>query len=466
MTDERKRAHPYIPNSAPKVKKEMLREVGLRDVSELHEAIPDHLKFKGEWRLPLPGLSELEIRKHVGRMLSKNKTCETYLNFLGAGCWQHFVPAVCDDVNQRGEFLTAYSGGTYCDHGKMQALFEYASMVGELVEMDAVSNPTYDWTSAACTSIRMAARITGRSEVLIPRNINPDKLMALRNYAKPDLTVKTVGFDPNTGLMDLAELERMITAETAAVYVENPSYLGAIETGAAEAGSLAHGKGALFVVGVDPSSLGVLAPPVRYGADIVCGELQPLGMHMHFGGGLAGFIASSDDPRFVNEYPSYMGSIVAGVAPGEYGFGQVAFERTSYISREHGKEFAGTGNALWGITAAVYMALMGPQGFRDLGEGIMQRSHYAASVLSQIQGVHAPSLQAPFFKEFVVTFDGAGKTVGEINKALLDHHIFGGRDLTRQFPELGNSALYCVTEVLSKDDIDHLAEALRSIVGR
>ncbi|MGQ9676824.1 MAG: aminomethyl-transferring glycine dehydrogenase subunit GcvPA [Chloroflexota bacterium] len=466
MTDTRKSAHPYIPNSVPEVKAQMLREVGLRDVADLHQAIPDFLKFKGEWRLPLPGLSEHEVRRHVRAILSKNRTCESYLNFLGAGCWQHFVPAVCDEVNQRGEFLTAYTGGTYCDHGKMQALFEYASMVGELVEMDAVCNPTYDWTSAACTSVRMAARITGRNRVLVPKNINPDKLMALRNYAKPDLIVHTIGFDPETGQLDLAELEETVSTATAAVYIENPSYLGVIETGAPEVARLAHQKGALFVVGVDPSSLGVLAPPVRYGADIVCGELQPLGIHMHFGGGLAGFIASSDDPKFVNEYPSYMGSIVPGSRPGEFGFGQVAFERTSYISREQGKEFAGTGNALWGITAAVYMALMGPQGFRELGEGIMQRSHYAASVLSQVKGVNAPLLQAPFFKEFVVTFDGTGKTVGEINKALLDHKIFGGKDLTRQFPELGNSALYCVTEVLSKDDIDRLAAALESVLGR
>ena len=210
----------------------------------------------------------------------------------------------------------------------------------------------------------------------------------------------------------------------------------------------------------------MLAPPVRYGADIVCGELQPLGIHMHYGGGLAGFIASSDDPKFVMEYPSYMSGIVPGSVPGEFAFGQVAFERTSYISREHGKEFAGTGTALWGITAAVYMALMGPEGFRELGEGIMQRSRYAVNVLSKIDGLHVPVFQGPMFKEFVVDFSGTGRTVESINKSLLDHGIFGGKDLTGEFPELGNCALYCVTEVLSKEDIDKLAAALTEITAR
>jgi glycine dehydrogenase subunit 1 len=209
----------------------------------------------------------------------------------------------------------------------------------------------------------------------------------------------------------------------------------------------------------------VLAPPARYGADIVCGELQPLGMHMQYGGGLAGFIASSDDPKFVFQYPSYMGSIVPGSVPGEFGFGHVVYKRTAYVSREKGNDFEGTGAGLYGITAAVYMALMGPQGFRELGEGIMQRSHYAARVLSQIDRLSVPGFDAPFFKEFVVNFDRAGKSVAEVNRALLDNSIFGGKDLTQTFPSLGSSALYSVTEIITQADIDRLAESLRAILG-
>jgi glycine dehydrogenase subunit 1 len=456
--------YPYIPNSVPETKAEMMREIGVSSVSDLHAAIPERLRFHGDWSMEPRQASEPELKRHVKHMLAQNATCEDHISFLGGGCWQHFVPAVCDEINQRAEFLTAYATLTYNDHGKHQAMFEFASMLGELLEMDAVSNPTYDWTSAVCMSIRMAARITGRNEILLPRNINPDKLSALQNFAKPDLKLKMIGFEPSARQLNLAELDALLTTDTAAVYLENPTYLGVIETSVQQIAELAHKKGALFLVGVDPSSLGVLAPPSRYGADIVCGELQPLGIHMQYGGGLAGFIASSDDPKFIYQYPSYMGSIVPGSVPGEFGFGHCVYKRTAYVSREKGNDFEGTGAGLWGITAAVYMALMGPQGFRELGEGIMQRSHYAASVLSQIERLSVPGASAPFFKEFVLNFDRAGKTVAEVNRALLDHGIFGGKDLSRGFPELGASALYSVTEMITKNDIDQLAQSLREII--
>jgi glycine dehydrogenase subunit 1 len=456
--------YPYIPNSVPEIKAQMMREIGMKDASELHAAIPDRLRFKGELGMEPRQASEPELKRHVKSILSKNATCDNHVSFLGGGCWQHFVPAVCDEINQRAEFLTAYATLTYNDHGKHQAMFEFASMLGELLEMDAVSNPTYDWTSAACMSIRMAARITGRNEIVLPQNINPDKLAALQNFAKPDLKLNTIGFDPDTRQLDLAELERRVSASTAAVYIENPTYLGVVEASSQRIGEIAHEHGALLLVGVDPSSLGVLVPPARYGADIVCGELQPLGMHMQYGGGLAGFIASSDDPKFVYQYPSYMGSIVPGAVPGEFGFGHVVYKRTAYVSREKGNDFEGTGAGLWGITAAVYMALMGPQGFHELGEAIMARSHYAARMLSQIDRLNVPGLDAPFFKEFVVNFDCASRSVAEVNRALLDHGIFGGKDLTQTFPSLGSNALYCVTEMITQADIDRLVQSLAEII--
>jgi glycine dehydrogenase subunit 1 len=218
------------------------------------------------------------------------------------------------------------------------------------------------------------------------------------------------------------------------------------------------------VVGVDPISLGVLTPPADYGADIVCGDIQPLGMHMQFGGGHAGFIATRDEEKYVMEYPSRLFGIAPTSVPGEYGFGDVAYERTSFAVREEGVEWVGTAAALWGITAGVYLALMGPQGVAEIGEGIMTRSRYAMLEMDKIEGVKAPVFQSPHFKEFVVNFNGTGRTVTEINRALLQHKIFGGKDLSQEFPELGSSALYCVTEVHTKDDIDRLANSLKEVV--
>jgi glycine dehydrogenase subunit 1 len=461
MIKKKQTVYPYIPNSVPTVKNQMLKEVGAKSVEDFFEDIPNKLRLKKNMNLPKPLLSEYSLRKHIEGILSKNKTCQEHLNFLGAGCWQHYVPAVCDEVNQRSEFLTAYAGEPYDDHGRFQALFEYASMMGELLNMDVVNVPTYDWLQAVATSIRMASRITGRREVLVSRTISADKLSKIRDYCKPEMEIKLLDYDCETGQQDLNSLEVEISLKTAAVYFENPSYLGFVEAHGDEISKITHDHGAMCIVGVDPISLGILTPPIEYGADIVCGDLQPLGMHMQFGGGHAGFIATRDEEKYVMEYPSRLFGIAPTSVEGEYGFGDVAYERTSFALREEGKEFVGTATALWGITAGVYLALMGPQGMREIGEGIMQRSRYVMLQLSKIEGVKCPVFQSTHFKEFVVNFDGTGKPVSEINEALLKHKIFGGKDLTKEFPELGNSALYCVTEVHTKDDVDKLINALK-----
>lgn len=456
--------YPYIPNSEPSVKEQMLKEIGIDSVEDIFKEIPEHLRFKGKLNIPEPFLSEYELKRHVEGLLKKNISCKDYLNFLGAGTWQHYVPAVCDTIISRDEFLTAYVGDAYGDHGKFQALFETASMIGEIVGMDMVNTPTYDWANAIAISCRMAARINGRRQILVAGTISPGRLSVVKNYCKPEIKVEAVAFDVNTGLMDLEDLANKISDQTAAVYIENPSYLGFIEVQGEEIARIAHEAGAELIVGVDPSSLGVLAPPSDYGADIVCGEFQPFGIHMQWGGGLAGFIATRDEKKYVAEYPSLLFGLTTTLAEGEYGFGEVFYERTSYASREKGKDFIGTCAALYGIAAGVYMALIGPKGLQELGEGIMQRVQYAIDVLSEIKGIKVPVIQSPRFKEFVVGFDGTGKTVAEINKELLERQIFGGKDISAEFPVYGNSALYCITEIHTKEDIDRLAAALEDIL--
>ncbi len=464
MTEKKPIVYPYIPNSAPAAKAAMLAAIGAKSTGELYEDIPAPLRLKRLMNLPEPLPSECALTRHVEELLGRNVTCREYLNFRGAGCYQHYVPAVCDEINGRSEFLTAYAGEPYDDHGRFQALFEYASMMGELLEMDVVNVPTYDGFQAAATAIRMAARMTGRSGALVPATINPDLLSKIRDYCEPGMTITQIPFDAEKGLMDLDALRAGLTDHTAAVFLENPSFLGFVETQGHAIAKIAHEHGAECIVYADPISLGILAPPSAYGADIVCGDIQPLGMHMQFGGGHAGFIATRDEERYVREYPSRLFGITTTCVDGEYGFGDVAYERTSFAHREEGKEWVGTASALWGITAGVYMALMGPQGFAEIGEGIMQRSHYAAMRIDAIDGVKAPLFGSPFFKEFVVNFDGTGKSAAEINRALLERGIFGGHDLTHAFPELGGSALYCITEIHTKADIDRLANALEEVV--
>jgi len=459
-----KMVHPYIPNSVPEVKAKMLEEIGVNDIEELYQEIPESLRLKKEMDLPQPLLSEQALKRHVERILTKNQTCEENINFLGAGCWQHYVPAICDEINQRSEFLTAYAGEPYEDHGRFQVLFEYESLMGELLDMEVVNVPTYDWCQAASTSLRMAGRITGRQEVLISDTVSPERLLVIKNYCQPVMVLKMVNHSPDTGLMDLEDLKAKITPETAGIYFENPSYLGFIESQGEAISDIVHENKGLCVVGVDPISMGVIIPPSHYGADIVCGDIQGLGNQMSFGGGHGGFIATRDEEKFVMEFPSRLFGITKTSVEGEYGFGDVAYDRTSFGVREEGKEFVGTHAALCGITAGVFLALLGPKGIQELGKSIMQRSQYALKKLSEIKGVKAPLFKSLPFKEFVVDFKETRKKVEEINLRLRERGIFGGKDLSREFPELGSSALYCVTEVHTKEDIDTLARALKEIL--
>jgi glycine dehydrogenase subunit 1 len=468
LPEQKDRAHPYMANSTDEARRQMLNVVGVADVEELFAQIPADHRLTGELDLGPALRSEAELRRHLMTILGRNSTCEENLSFLGAGCWQHYVPAICDEIADRTEFLTSEWGTPSSDQGRTQAWFEYASQVGELVGMEFVGLPVYSWGCAAGHAVRMAARMTGRRQVLVPRATDPERLAVVRTYCgSPELAghieIVLVDHDAATGRTDLADLRAKLSERIAAVYLDTPTYLGVIESDAAEIARLARAAGAETIVGVDPISLGVLAPPGAYGADIVVGTTQPLGVHMNCGGGVGGFIATRDDERYAREYPTLQVSICDTVVPGERGFGMILFEQTSYGSREHANDWTGNSVYLWAVVNAVYMSLMGPQGFADIGATILQRSHYAAARLAELPGVEV-TWPSGFFKEFLVSFDGTGRSVEEVNRALRERGIFGGKDLSGDFPELGASALYCVTEIHTRADIDRLVEAVREVV--
>ena len=445
----------------------MMKAVGISTIMDLFEEIPDHLKYTRPLNLPEPIKDEFSIRQHMEGVLNKNKTCQDHINFIGSGCAQHFVPAVCDEVNGRGEFLTAYAAEFYADHGKWQAIFEFCSLLAELLDVDVSSGFLYDGLQAVATSLRMACRISGRNELLIPDTVSKDTRMVLDNYmagvSHPQFHIRSVRFNLKSGLMDLNDLRSKISKRTAAVLIENPSYLGFIETQAEEIGNIARDHGAEFVVSTDPISLGVLAPPSQYGATITCGDYHSLGLHMQCGGGQSGFIGTSGDMRYVTQYKDKMYGLTPTSKPGEYGFANILFDRTSFGSREKALEFTGTNNALWAITAGAYLAVMGPKGMAEVGQTIMQKAQYAASRMATIDGVRL-GFNGPFFKEFLVNFDGTGKKIADINRELLTYKIFGGKDVSAEFGALGQCSLFCVTETVTMDAIDRLIDVLDKIL--
>jgi glycine dehydrogenase subunit 1 len=434
----------------------------------LFEQIPaDHLLAK-PIELEAGIRSEFRLHRRMSELLRRNVSTADVRSFLGAGCWQHYVPAVCDEIAARSEFLTPVWGTPSSDLGRNQAWFEYAAQLGELVGMEFVGLPVYSWGAAGGHALRMAARMTGRGEVVVAGAMDPERLAVIRTLCGPrvmdrSIRLREVGFDARTGRIDLDALRSVVGGDTAAVYLENPNFLGVLEADAAGVAALSRAAGAETIVGVDPISLGVLAPPSDYGADIVVGTTQPLGVHMHAGGGVGGFIATRDDERYAREYPTLQVSIADTTEPGQRSFGMTLFHQTSYGSREDGNDWTGNSVYLWAVVNAVYMALMGPRGFAEIGETIMANSAYAADRLAGLPGVEVR--WRGFFKEFVVDFTGTGRSVAEINPALRERGIFGGKDLSADFPQLGQAALYCVTEVHTEDDIAALVAALREVTA-
>lgn len=464
MTESR--VHRYIPNSVPEIKREMMHDVGIQSTEELYVDVPKKFQLKRRLNLPKP-MSELDVRRHVESLLSKNKTGRDMPSFLGVGCWPHYVPAVVDNIIQRSEFLTSYTPyQPEISQGMLQVMFEYQSMICELTAMDVTNSSMYDWASALGEAVRMANRLNNRTEVAVPKIIHPERLATLQTYVEPvGLRINVVGYSPETGLLNLEELKRQCGDKTAVVYVENPSYLGFVETQIQEIAQITHDCGALFIVGVDPISLGVLKPPGEYGADIVVGEGQPLGNHMNYGGPLLGLFACRGEMDLIRQMPGRIIGMTTTLDENRTGFCMTLQTREQHIRREKATSNICTNEALCALASAVYLALLGPQGLRELSQTIMTKTSYAMRRLSKISGAKAPVFELPHFKEFTINFNQTGKTVQNVNEILLTQYgIHGGKNIAEEFPELGETSLYCVTEVHSKNDIDSLAQALESIL--
>ncbi|WP_159622627.1 aminomethyl-transferring glycine dehydrogenase subunit GcvPA [Ruania rhizosphaerae] len=442
--------HPYLPNSAPEVRAEMLAAVGAESVEEFYADIPAALRLTGDLDLPEPLVAEADLSRHVRGILGKNRT---RLSFLGAGTYHHHVPAVVDEVIGRSEFLTAYAGEPYEDHGRFQALFEYASLLAELLEVEVVNVPTYDSLQATATALSMAVRATGRTRILVVSDVRADVLSKVEDFIRPYATLEHV---PTVdGIADVGAVTARLGDDVAAVWVSTPSATGAVETAMTQLAEATHAVGGLLVAQTDPIGLGVLAPPAAQGADITCGDIQSLGIHAWFGGGHAGFVGVADDPRLVMEMPHRLFGLASTSVEGEYGFGDVAWDRTAFAHREEGKEWVGTAAALWGIAAGVYLALMGPQGMVELGETLLARTAYARRVLTALPGVSEAD-GAVHLREFVLHLPRpAAEVVEELRaKEIEPGVVLGEREL-----------LVCVTEMTTKDHIDLLARELSAVLG-
>ena len=455
--------YPYIPNSKLEIKKAMMKDISIEDIDKLYSDVPERFMLKRRLNLPHP-TSEYAVKHHVESLLAKNKTSRDMLVFLGAGCWPHYIPAVVENILQRTELLTSYTPyQPEISQGMLQLLFEYQSMICELTGMEMANSSLYDWASALGEAARMAMRLTNRQEILVSRIIHPERYATLETYIEPaGMCARKVDYEGTTGQLSLEDLKTKISNKTAAVYIENPSYLGFVETQGEEIAKIAHDNGALFIVGIDPISLGLLKPPGSYGADIVIGEGQPLGNNMNFGGPLLGIFACRDSTAMIRQMPGRIIGMTTTQDKSAKGFCMVLQTREQHIRRQKATSNICTNQSLCAAASAIYLTLLGPNGLKELGEAIVLKSHYAMKRLSEIEGIKTPVFQSFHFQEFTVNL--VNRRVGDVHERLLRCNVHGGKDVSEEFPEMGQTALYCVTETHSKENIDTLADSLDEIL--
>jgi glycine dehydrogenase subunit 1 len=460
-------SHPYLPNSAEQTRRKMFEVVGISDIEELYSDIPRTVRLKEPLKIPRQR-SQIEVEKEIRELLGKNTSADEALSFIGGGVWNHYVPPAVDEIASRTEFLTSYTPyQVEISQGMLQTLFEYQSMICELTGMSVANASLYDWASSIAEAARMATRVTNRNLILVPKIIHPERLQTLKTYSEPaGIKVEQIGYIKETGQLDMADLKSKLSPQTSAIYIENPSYLGFILEDVEEISRLCKSNGSLFIVGVDPISLGILKPPGDYGADIVVGEGQPLGNHMNFGGPLLGIFACRDDMNLIRHMPGRLIGMTTTTDGAQRGFTMALQTREQHIRRERATSNICTNESLCAVAAAVYMALMGRQGFRDLATEIIYRSTYAQRKIGSITGVRSPLFASKHFKEFVANFDSTGLPASRILRTLRGSGIQAGIPISSDFPEFGESILICVTEKHSLKDIDRLASALEECARR
>lgn len=434
----------------------MLAAIGASSVQELFDTIPSAVLESADFSGVAPALDDISLRKHLIALSSKNADMDRYPCFLGAGIYDHYIPPVVGHVTGRSEFYTAYTPyQPEVSQGVLQSIYEFQTLVSRLTGMEVANASLYDGATALAEAVLMACDLTKRRDVVVAQTVHPAYRQTLRTYMEAFAdSVKEVPYVSATGAIDLDALTQTIDDHTACVVVQYPNFFGTIEDLRTLA-DVAHAKGALLLVSVDPIALGVLETPGALGADIVTGEGQALGCYPAFGGPLLGLMACRKE--YIRRIP---GRIVGATVDieGTRAYVMTLRTREQDIRRDTATSNICTNQALFALAATVYLSAMGKTGFAQVANLCLQKAHYAATEIAKLPGYEALFPAAPFFKEFVVRTPEAPEA---INKRLLEAGMLGGLPLAAEYPELGNAMLLCVTEQRSKEEIDALVAALK-----
>lgn len=437
----------------------MLRALKLNSADELFADIPASVRKAGTTLKD--HISEYELMKEAEGIASLNEF-NNFSNFLGCGTYDRIVPSSVDFVISRTEFLTSYTPyQAEISQGVLQSLFEYQSVISDLMEMDVTNSSMYDGFSALAESVRMAYRVNGRKKILYPENLYTRKLKVIRNYVSGlDLKLEPYTMDMETGFMDLESIQGKVDADTCAVIVENPNSYGILDE------NITHVKeavgDALLISYVDPISLGVIAPPGSYGADIAVAEGQQLGLHQNFGGPFLGILSFSSD--LVRRSP---GRIIGKSTDshGKDAYVMTLQTREQHIRREKATSNICTNQALMAIASLAYLSVTGSKGLSDVALMTLERSRKLRKILSGIDGINADLFSGTSFSDVLVNIPS---DPSELQKHLYNNRIFGGiplNSLIEKTPDkLAKSYFFSVTEKTEDSDLNKLEKALTEVL--
>jgi glycine dehydrogenase subunit 1 len=445
----------YLPNT-PAQRKEMLGIIGAGSIEDLLVRIPSKARLSRPLDLPA-AMAETDLVRHLRGLAARNASADDVACFLGAGSYDHSIPSPINHLISRGEFFTAYTPyQPEASQGTLRSIFEYQTMMAELTGMDVANASLYDGASSLAEAALMAHAVTGRAGIALSRGVNPLYRQVVETYAEgPALRLSSVPLAD--GITDLDALRAAVSDATAAVVVQYPNFFGCLEDlrGAAD---IAHAAGALLIVAADPVNLGLLAPPGAFGADIVVGEGQGLGVPMSFGGPNLGVFAARQD--LVRRMPGRLVGLTVDL-DGQRGFVLTLQTREQHIRREKATSNICTNVALCALMATIYVAVMGKDGLRKVGALSAAKAHYAAAAFTAVPGVRL-RFAAPFFKEFALQLP---KSPDRVIKRLAKERILAGvplKPLDRQYKDC---LLVAVTERRTRQEIDAYAAALAAAVA-
>ncbi len=447
----------FTPHTPHEVE-EMLKEIGLKTIEDLFDQVPVKYRFP---ELDLPeSLSEMEIAAELKEIASANASTEDFISFLGAGAYDHYVPAAVDMLLRRGEFYTAYTPyQPEISQGTLQAIFEFQSLMTELTGMDVSNASHYDGATATAEAANLAYHFFRgkRKKVLAARSVNPQYREVVRTYMQGLDDVQVLGDDEAIGTSyDMEAFTSLIDQDTALVIVQYPDFFGRI-IDYTELVNTAHEQGALVAFVFNPTALGLLKPPGDFNADIAVGDGQPLGIPLSFGGPYLGIFTIKQ--KYIRKLAGRLVGETVDV-DGNKAYVLTLTAREQHIRRERSTSNICSNQGLMTLAATIYLSLLGKSGFRQVANLCYQKAHYAAEQISQIEGYQLAFPKAPFFHEFVVK---TPKPVNEINLHLQNHWILGGFDLSEVYPKMKHYMLVAVTEKLTKHDIDDFTAALQEV---